>query len=53
MDLGWKQSLGPISLIIPLYQSWDKQTYPEDEQWIIDRIRFSLSISNFNVRNLF
>ena len=53
MDLGWKQSIGPVSLIVPLYQSWDSKTYPNEKQWIMDRIRFSFSVSNFNVGDIF
>ena len=37
--------LGP--LIIPLFQSWDSQTFPKDLQWISERIRFRFPTINF------
>ena len=52
-DLGWKTSLGFVSLIIPIYQSWDEQSYPENKHWLLDRMRFSINLPNFNIRGLF
>ena len=53
-DFGWKFSFGPMQIIVPLYQSWDiDNPYPNDEQWIKDRMRFSLSISNISAGSLF
>ena len=40
MDIGLK--IGPI--ILPLYQSWDSQTFARDWDWIKDRLRFELSL---------
>ena len=43
-DMGIKKSFGPITVILPLYQSWDKDKLAKDSQWIIDRLRFSFSL---------
>ena len=34
-------------------QNWDDYPYAKDIDWILDRMRFSLSISSFNIRNMF
>ena len=52
-DCGIKKSFGPLVIIIPLYQNWDDDPYAKDTDWILDRMRFSLSISSFNIRNMF
>ena len=52
-DFGIKKSFGPLVIIIPLYQNWDDSPYVKDLDWIFDRMRFSLSVSSFNIRSLF
>ena len=52
-DCGIKKSFGPLVIIIPLYQNWDDDPYAKDTDWILDRMRFSLSISSFNIRNMY
>lgn len=52
-DFGWQTSFGPITMLVPIYQSWDEQSYPEEKQWLLDRMRFSINLSNFNIRGLF
>ena len=54
IDFGLKKSFGPLMIIVPLYQSWEieDRTFT-DRNWLLDRMRFSLSISNFNIQNLF
>ena len=54
IDFGLKKSFGPIEIIVPLYQSWEiEDQLVLDSDWILERMRVSLSISNFNIRNLF
>ena len=52
-DFGIKKSFGPLVIIIPLYQNWDAFPYVKDAGWILDRMRFSLSVSNFNILRMF
>ena len=52
-DFGMKKSFGPLSIIMPLYQSWDETPFVADTDWILDRLRFSLTLSGFNVRSMF
>ena len=52
-DFGLKKSIGPLTVIMPLYQGWDDPSMIEDENWLLDRLRFSLSISSFNIRDMF
>ena len=53
-DFGIKKSFGPLSIIIPIYQSWEADhTFVNNIDWIKDRIRFSLTIGQFNIRDLF
>ena len=52
-DFGIKKSFGPLVIIIPLYQNWDDSPYVKDIDWIFDRMRFSLNVSNINIRSLF
>ena len=51
-DFGIKKSFGPLVIIIPLYQNWDDAPYVKNVNWIFDRMRFSLNVSNFNIRSL-
>ena len=54
IDFGLKKSFGPIVIIVPLYQSWElDDQFVKDRDWLLDRMRISLNISNFNIRNLF
>ena len=52
-DIGLKKSFGPISIIVPFYQSWDENSFPKDTNWILDRLRFSINVSNLNYRSFF
>ena len=52
-DCGLKKSFGPLEIILPVYQSWDKNQFISDQDWLIDRMRFSLNISSFNFRDIF
>jgi hypothetical protein len=52
-DFGIKKSFGPLVIIMPLYQNWDDYPYVNNADWILDRIRFSLSVSSFNIRSMF
>ena len=52
-DFGLKKSFGPLSIIMPLYQSWDETPFVTDTDWVLDRLRFSLTISGFNARSMF
>jgi hypothetical protein len=52
-DLGLKKSFGPLMIIFPLYQSWDVPSMINDKNWLLHRIRFSLAVPSFNVRNMF
>ena len=52
-DFGLKKSFGPLSIIMPLYQSWDETPFVANTDWILDRLRFSLTLSGFNARSLF
>jgi hypothetical protein len=53
IDFGLKKSFGPLEIIMPLYQSWDEDGFVTDTDWLLKRMRISLSISNFNIQNLF
>ena len=54
IDFGLKKSFGPIVIIMPLYQSWEiDDQLVADSEWLLDRMRISLNISNFNIQNLF
>tara|TARA_B100000315_G_C14596161_1_gene599735 strand:+ start:26362 stop:29307 length:2946 start_codon:yes stop_codon:yes gene_type:complete len=48
-DFGLFYEFGPLSLIVPLYQSWDGQTTPDELQWLTERFRFEFSLSGFNI----
>ena len=52
-DFGLKKSFGPLSIIIPLYQSWDDTPIGTDTDLILDRLRFSLTLSDFDARSIF
>jgi hypothetical protein len=52
-DFGLKKSFGPLSIIMPLYQSWDEKPFITDTDWALDRLRFSLTLSGFTMRDLF
>ncbi len=52
-DIGWKYSLGPFSVIIPLYQSWDATPLVNSTDWLSERIRFSITVKSFNYRDIF
>ncbi len=52
-DFGLKKSFGPLSIIMPLYQSWDETPFVTDTDWALDRLRFSLTLSGFTMRDLF
>ena len=52
-DFGLKKSFGPLSIIMPLYQSWDETPFITNTDWVLDRLRFSLTISGFNARSMF
>ena len=47
-DFGLKKYFGPMSIIMPVYQSWDETPFVTDTDWILDRLRFSLTLSGFN-----
>lgn len=49
VDAGLKLDFQRIQLILPLYQSWDSDTTPTDKDWILDRLRFSISFSGFRI----
>jgi len=53
IDFGLKKSFGPLEIIMPLYKSWDEDGFVTDTDWLLKRMRISLSISNFNIQNLF
>ncbi len=54
IDFGLKKSFGPIVIVVPLYQNWEKEDQlVTDSDWLYERMRISLNISNFNIRNLF
>ena len=52
-DFGFKKTFGPLLIILPLYHSWDAVKLTNSKEIFINRIRFSLSISNLGIRNLF
>ena len=52
-DFGLKKTFGPLSIIMPLYQSWDETPFVTDTDWVLDRLRFSLTLSGFNARSMF
>ena len=52
-DFGLKKTFGPLSIIMPLYQSWDEKPFITDTDWALDRLRFSLTLSGFTMRDLF
>ncbi len=52
-NFGLKKSFGPIMVILPLYQSWDNSPLIKDGNWLLDRLRFSVSVSSFSIRNMF
>ena len=54
VDVGIKKSFGPVLVILPLYQSWDlENTTVTDADWIINRMRVSLDIADFNIQEFF
>jgi len=54
VDVGIKKSFGPVLVILPLYQSWDlESTTVTDTDWIINRMRVSLDIADFNIQEFF
>ena len=54
IDIGLKKSFGPLVIIMPLYQSWEKsEPIVTSNDWILDRLRISVNFSNFNIRSLF
>jgi hypothetical protein len=50
-DSGLLLAFGPVKLIAPLWESWEKQETPGDWQWLSDRFRFSLEVA-FGPRDL-
>jgi hypothetical protein len=53
IDFGIRKSFGPLEIILPLYQSWDKNGFVTDTDWLLKRMRISLRLSDFNIQNLF
>ena len=54
IDFGLKQSFGPVLIIIPLYQSWEREDQIiKDTDWLLKRMRISLNVPKFNYRNFF
>ncbi len=54
IDFGLKKSFGPIVIVVPLYQNWEiEDQLVTDSDWLLERMRISLNISNFNISNLF
>ena len=50
----WKYNYKQVKLSRrDLYQSWDETPFTTDTDWILDRLRFSLTLSGFNTRSLF
>ena len=50
-DFGIKKSFGALSIIIPIYQSWEiDHSLVNNIDWIKDRIRFSLNSSNLAIQ---
>ena len=50
IDFGLKKSFGPLVVIVPLYQNWEiEDQIVKDSNWMLDRLRLSLNISNFNI----
>ena len=49
-DFGWKASKGPITLIIPIFQSWDQNQFNNNDQLdlLIKRIRFTIDIPDLS-----
>ena len=52
-DFGLKKSIGPLIIVVPLYQSWDSPSFIEDSEWLLKRMRFSLSVSSFSIEDIF
>ena len=48
LDAGLSFEFGPLTFHIPLYQSWDENTMPNNKDWIKDRIRFEIDFSRFS-----
>jgi hypothetical protein len=48
-DAGFSLELGPLSIHIPLFQSWDDSTTPDGTDWIKDRIRFEIDFSKYSI----
>ena len=53
VDFGLKKSIGPLEFIIPLYQSWDEDSFVKDIDWLEKRMRVKLNFPNLNFRSLF
>ena len=50
---GLKKKMGPLEIIIPIYQSWDNLNFLDDPNWFLDKVRFSLSFNNLSIGDLF
>ncbi|HJL79000.1 MAG TPA: hypothetical protein QF355_06850, partial [Candidatus Marinimicrobia bacterium] len=53
IDFGIRKSFGPLEIIMPLYQSWDKDVFVTDTDWLLKHMRISMRLSGFNIQNLF
>jgi hypothetical protein len=47
---GFSLDLGPLSIHVPLYQSWDDTSTPDGMDWIKDRIRFEIDFARHSFR---
>ena len=53
VDFGLKKSIGPLELIIPLYQTWDEDPFIQNTDWLKQRMRVKFNIPSINFRSLF
>ena len=51
-DCGWKYSMGPFAVIIPIYQSWSNTPLINSLEMTGERVRISVSVKSFNYRNI-
>jgi hypothetical protein len=50
IDAGLSFAFGPLTFHVPVYQSWDEKTVPNNMDWVKDRLRFEIDFSKFSIR---
>ncbi|MDP6570119.1 MAG: M1 family aminopeptidase, partial [Candidatus Marinimicrobia bacterium] len=52
VNCGWKYSMGPFALIVPIYQSWSDTPIIDSLEMAGKRVRISISVKSYNYRDM-